>query len=699
MSAPTDNTFEVLRREEAAPDAPAMTEEDRAAQEVFVGPHKPARGDQAPPPPEPAYAPATPGRAPLADEGPRPLVVLASVTGEGAVPVVPDVERAPGDVTFAEAVKEHKDAAGEVAREMREESLPAYEAAKTGPTPAQAYGVGEPAGAGEAGARAREAHEAAKETARETAAHLKERAAEAGEQAKETAAHLRERAGEAASSAAESAAELGHEARERATQAAQAAREKGGEVVEAAREYAAAAQEKETPEESASLSLLEEAMALAEGTPVPIRNTAAPAAEPRAAAAPPAAAREPAPVSTTGASEELSCEEVEAAASRGGESLGEVMGETAAGEPNRQHAISVGHAGQRASEAAHDAASRAAGGLRETAARAEETGARLVEQVEDTAAGAARRTSEAGEPLLWRGYSLDALPSAKEHAPAELASRMEREEEESAKGPLEALASSIKGAADFVKEKVLHTGEKHPAQAPTSADPQCIVWLAAGETGRATWTTPVDSTPKEAVGAGDVARAPGEAASEAAGRAAGAAKEAVGAAKEQGAGVLHAVEEGASRAGHTVSDEAKHLVEGAKGEVLHEVEEKARWTVEHTKEELHHTARQWQEEMTPKTEEELRLSMGEIPSSTEEILARRSTAGVVEHGTQTRAVEPEGPVRAAPGADHAGSGAQVGRPFLSERAAEAKDKAGESFKEAVQGLAKDQWGDEGEVAA
>ncbi|GAB4821403.1 hypothetical protein N2152v2_008449 [Parachlorella kessleri] len=358
------------------------------------------------------HAPATPGRE--------------TTTTRSDYKV--DIQKAPGRISYAEAAKEHKDAAGQKARESagaaKESAADAGQAARESAHAARA--------------KAGQAAEAAKESVSETAEATKSKASEATSAAKETAGAAKEKAAETAQATKEKAGELADSAREQAAhmrevagQYAEAARERGAEVVDAAKEYAQAAAEKtqeaasaagetvrsvvetvkehlprveraeSTPAERESKALLDEALALAGGTAPPtyIEHRPELYAPPATTTTTPTPST-PTPTPTT----------------------------------TSTSATPVSHLGERA---AAEGPYEAARGM-----------------VPDTLALDPVRSPPAEHPA---------------GAPDELVARAQRAEQEevSAQGPLQALTDKVKEAAEYVREHVALPGknygsEKHP---------------------------------------------------------------------------------------------------------------------------------------------------------------------------------------------------------------------------------------------
>ena len=77
--------------------------------------------------------------------------------------------------------------------------------------------------------------------------------------------------------------------------------------------------------------------------------------------------------------------------------------------------------------------------------------------------------------------------------------------------------------------------------------------------------------------------------------------------------------------------ETAHSLSEQVSEKVHSAEERVKEAYADTKEELNRKARELQEDMEPKTVEEYKLSHGEIPKSTAEVLAERSRAAYDEH--------------------------------------------------------------------
>jgi hypothetical protein len=66
---------------------------------------------------------------------------------------------------------------------------------------------------------------------------------------------------------------------------------------------------------------------------------------------------------------------------------------------------------------------------------------------------------------------------------------------------------------------------------------------------------------------------------------------------------------------------------------LHTLEDKTSWAVHHTKEELSKSAEETHREMAPTTIEETKRAHGEVPMSTQEVLASSSLAPTTPHAS------------------------------------------------------------------
>ncbi|KFM27226.1 hypothetical protein F751_4496 [Auxenochlorella protothecoides] len=92
-------------------------------------------------------------------------------------------------------------------------------------------------------------------------------------------------------------------------------------------------------------------------------------------------------------------------------------------------------------------------------------------------------------------------------------------------------------------------------------------------------------------------------------------------AKDKTAGAAQAVADRVAGAAHSVTDS------------LSAASDNARWAVEHTKEQVQKKADEWQAELTPTTESEARVARGEVPSDTQSLLAAKGLGAEVSHAT------------------------------------------------------------------
>ncbi|EFN53073.1 hypothetical protein CHLNCDRAFT_137371 [Chlorella variabilis] len=673
MAAKTENAFEVLTREEAAPEvenpAAVVTQEDvdlglagkaELQQEMKVASGGPAAMVDAPP---------TPGRT-----GPLP---------QTQPPIKPD------------AAKEHGEAAQERAGEMKE------------------------AGEHKAGELA--------ESAKHTVADVRQRAEELAEAGRERAAEAGEAAREYTGAARDKAADVAHAMGDSVSQAVEYIKEHLPEVhVERA---------ESSPEERESQALLDEAMAMAGGAPVPIRTEAPRPAPSRPAAEPAPSASAAAPPATIPGAE-LDTEPFRAYEPR-----------TATDVANR--------AAERAAEVSEAARAKAA------------------EMVHRTPGSAAAPEHTGG-----------ARQAAKEAAPDELAARVEREEQ-SAKGPLEALMDTVKSTTDYVKQHVLRSppgspragtpqpaghpepevvvvrrtgsgrvheysalpGDLHPAQLARAARVVREKVLHAPAATEATAAEARDATVGGMRAAGQEIEGTARAATDKAEGAYEQARDTAGSAADAAAAKLdaakRAVTEGAGRAADTARDtagragdaarEAAGRAEARAGEAgggargLHEKHEGAKAAAfaegratEAERQELQQGAEHWNP--PPKTPEDAARQAGIIPSDTESLLKQRGGAAYEAH--EAREDEERNKIRTSELLDEASlaygeenlapgdlsdvkTEAEGGGPLADMSRGGAG--AGEGLKgalgrvsagakeDAVQDLGKDEPGDEGEI--
>ncbi|KAL4855902.1 Late embryogenesis abundant protein [Chlorella vulgaris] len=447
----TDNAFEVLSREEAAPEVEhpesAVTHEDVKMGLAASGTlDKDVRG------------PAGAGNAKKASRGTGFCCSAPGTpTPSAQVPIKPDVSKAPGTISYSQArgrsadlaAKEHGNKAQSKAGESAEAGKEATkEAAKAVQAKAAETGEAAKQKAGEVADKAAETKEVVKEKAAETGEAAKRKAGEVADKASETKEVVKEKAAETGEAAKQKAGEVADaakhaaaDARVKAGELADATQEGAAKAGEAAREYTEVAKEKAagvaqtvgesvshavefikerlpevhmertetSPADRESLALLNEATAMAGGAPVPIRT---PPSETRA---PAPAAKAPAPASASTATAAGDAPAVD-------RSIADLEPAPFRAYEPRTATTAV----NRAEQKAHDVSE-----------AAKKEASELVDATKDFA-----------ERSLDRG-------AAKAGAPDELVIRAEREEQ-SAKGPLAALADAVWGAADYVKQHVLH---------------------------------------------------------------------------------------------------------------------------------------------------------------------------------------------------------------------------------------------------
>ncbi|GAB4821402.1 hypothetical protein N2152v2_008448 [Parachlorella kessleri] len=596
-----------------------------------------------------------------------------------------DLDQAPGTVSYAEAAKEHKDAAGEKARESAAEAKESLKDA----------GQAAKEGAKAAEAKAGQAVEATKESFSEAAQATKEKASEVAQSTKETASDVAATTQEKASEVAQAAKEKTAQAREVAGEYAEAARERGAEVVDAAKEYAHIAAEKTqeaasaagetvrsvvdtvkehlpslprveraetSPADRESKALLDEALALATGSAFPTHTERRPELYAAPATTTPASSpATPTPVTTT------------------------TPGLTTSTPTTTTSSSSYVDRGEGPYEAARG-------------------------MVPDTLAldPSIASGSDAPSDLLARG---------EKKAEALLGEAREAVGEAVPANPLAAVVDKVKGVAEYVREHLTHPGRNYgeaqqaqqqaqqPAQQqarpglavarqphpqPLSASPPAsprvheyralpgdvhIPLLAKAVRESLLPSKEPAASAQEAV---DAAKSTGErlageaksalhsaedkvsdalgtntsetrssmrsaeAKTESALHSAQAktqhalgtvedktastyeaAKDKASAAADNASGLLQSAEDKAAGLYHSAADSVSGAYHAAADKVQ-QVEDKAKWAVDHTKEKLHESAEQWRDSVTPHTVEEAKLAQGEVPSNTEDILRARA---------------------------------------------------------------------------
>ncbi|KAL6773835.1 hypothetical protein ACKKBG_A22690 [Auxenochlorella protothecoides x Auxenochlorella symbiontica] len=625
-----NNPYEALRREASAPGT-QVVEPDAKVQTI------PAPETVAPPAPKPHK----PGK--------------------------PDVSKAPGDISYAQTVKEG---------ETKTTDTSSTTGSKPSGGAARKNKAGEPLSNEPNFNYAQKHAEKAGDKAGEAAQKGKESLHEAGKAAKSAAGESVEAGKQAAGEAAQAAKHKAREVDEAAGEALGHAREAAGEAADAAREYAAAARDKvaeagdavyeqaargveyikehlptvhvehdeatASAAEQASQDLLADAMALASGDALPARPAGLPA-----------------PASSYGAPRAAPPNLTARDVVRGGEGAARDAGDALRSEAERA-AGAARRAGRDAKDGAQGLGDAAASkaremapedlrrrGDREALADGEKPG--TVGGLFGAAKGAA---SYVGAKDGEQGLGDAAASKARDAAPEELVRRGDREAlaDGEQPGTLGGLFGAVKGAAGFVRDKLggaadtagakVHEAEDKLREArlnrPTETESQRAARYATGDSISLSDTavdaydsarlrsarSPVAAETRDALAGAREGVASGL----------GAAKDrtldakdslvsGLETAKDKTAGAAQAVADRVAGAAHSVTDS------------LSAASDNARWAVEHTKEQVQKKADDWQAELTPTTESEARVARGEVPSDTQSLLAAKGLGAEVSHAT------------------------------------------------------------------